>query len=786
MNKKDIFLSTLLISVLFLQYFAPTLISLIPSSRQVPHDNVDQIIHRSSKDYKWTYIGYFCADNNLDEYGVDDVNEMEKGMDNSANVSAIVLIDREYSGAKTYKIQYGTSSSITSPIVYPTGIPSEPNMGDGSTLETFLKWVLQNYPAERYILDLWDHGGGWFGICYDDTSGQDGLSLQEVKDAISGALTATGEDKIDIISMDACLMGMIEVSYYLGGLCDVLVASEEVIYAPGYPYESVIGHLCQYANTYDSYQMAIKTVDDYESYYSSYDGCTLSAVNLSSPSYNNLTNTFEEFAQSLYDNLLGQKTQITNARSQTQEFYYPFFIDLYDLCKYLAPMGLDYISSNATAMMTAISDAVIDYAATGTSKAKGISIYFPETSGDYRSSYGSQQISIDSKWDDFLNYYYTAPDVSVDIISYITNETIQQGGTVDLTVTLKNTGTISATDVEASLHSHNPNITVWSTSKFYDYGQISVGSEKSGVFTFNVSSTIENESIFNLYFNLSTKYSGITRTIYRNISLYFIVGIDAIIGGSSFDSAISIDWGETIGMVPGPASDRSGWYKINISESINTVLLNLTSPVTNADFDMYIYTPSNILITLANSANFPDITSFTRTEVGEFRIRIYPYQGEGIFRLNLVQNQVYEDGNSMSTAFEINLPDDSTVTGSLPNSGNPNGYMYYRVVLLAGQTLVLSLTGASGTDFDIYLVDTQFNVLDRGYTAYYPERLTYTAEYSSVYYIILVAYSGSGTYSMNISIGTGFWFMDTITIILIIVIVVIVLIGLIIYWKYFT
>ncbi|MBO4266826.1 MAG: hypothetical protein J5910_06505 [Lachnospiraceae bacterium] len=32
-------------------------------------------------------------------------------------------------------------------------------MGDEKTLENFVSWSTENYPADRYMLILWDHGG---------------------------------------------------------------------------------------------------------------------------------------------------------------------------------------------------------------------------------------------------------------------------------------------------------------------------------------------------------------------------------------------------------------------------------------------------------------------------------------------------------------------------------------------------------------------------------------------------------------------------------------------------
>ena len=79
----------------------------------------------------WTYMVYLDADNNLDSYGLADINEMEHGYSSSvsSDVNVIVFIDREYSGAKTYRIiEDHNLYSIASPILT-TGFPSEPNMG---------------------------------------------------------------------------------------------------------------------------------------------------------------------------------------------------------------------------------------------------------------------------------------------------------------------------------------------------------------------------------------------------------------------------------------------------------------------------------------------------------------------------------------------------------------------------------------------------------------------------------------------------------------------------------
>ena len=56
------------------------------------------------------------------------------------------------------------------------------NMGESETLGNFLKWGMENYPAEHNMLVFWDHGGGSAkGVCFDENYSFDSLSLAERK-----------------------------------------------------------------------------------------------------------------------------------------------------------------------------------------------------------------------------------------------------------------------------------------------------------------------------------------------------------------------------------------------------------------------------------------------------------------------------------------------------------------------------------------------------------------------------------------------------------------------------
>lgn len=78
---------------------------------------------------------------------------------------------------------------------------------------------MKNYDSDYYLLDIWDHGGGYFGACWDESSGHH-LTPHDIEVAISQAEQKVRK-RISIVGFDACLMGMIEVCYELKDVTEV-------------------------------------------------------------------------------------------------------------------------------------------------------------------------------------------------------------------------------------------------------------------------------------------------------------------------------------------------------------------------------------------------------------------------------------------------------------------------------------------------------------------------------------------------------------------------------------
>src|SRR5260370_38624826 len=100
-------------------------------------------------------------------------------------------------------------------------------MGDPQTLRDFIQWGKSRYPANKYARLISSHGAGWKYIGPDESSpgtreSYDALYMGELSAALQG-------QQFELIVLDACLMGMVEVAWQLEPFTKWLVASEDVV-----------------------------------------------------------------------------------------------------------------------------------------------------------------------------------------------------------------------------------------------------------------------------------------------------------------------------------------------------------------------------------------------------------------------------------------------------------------------------------------------------------------------------------------------------------------------------
>ena len=124
------------------------------------------------------------------------------------------------------------------------------NMGDAATLESFLRYCNDNYPADNRAVFFWNHGGGSVaGLMFDERYGYDSLSLDEMRTAFEATTPPSKDDPpYELIGFDACLMATVEMTDTLNGFARWMVASQEVEPAVGWNYSGLLQALADDTN----------------------------------------------------------------------------------------------------------------------------------------------------------------------------------------------------------------------------------------------------------------------------------------------------------------------------------------------------------------------------------------------------------------------------------------------------------------------------------------------------------------------------------------------------------
>ena len=371
---------------------------------------------------KWTIMTYMAGDNNLDQNGAEDIEEM-KQTGSTAEIQVIVQFDRAGAGQQTKRYYLKKGTSLDDDAVQSVG---ETNTGSPDALIDFIRWGVTNYPAEHYLLVLWNHGQGWDdtdiyagergagarltrpgrvrnaffrtsveqtaqlsasdaaqarAILLDDDA-KDFLDNLEMKRVLQETQKMIGR-KLDILGMDACLMNMAEVGYQVKNSVLYTVGSEETEPVDGWPYDTILAALSKQPDM-SPIEFSKLIVKYYiNSYKGSGEAVTQSACDLSASL--TVASAVKKLASALKTGLKNgtTRTMISDARNRVQEYDVPDNIDLVDLCKLLKASTVPATIKNACdQVMGAIqgnSGLVISsgYCDKSMKRSNGVAIYFP-------------------------------------------------------------------------------------------------------------------------------------------------------------------------------------------------------------------------------------------------------------------------------------------------------------------------------------------------------------------------------------------------------------------------
>lgn len=117
------------------------------------------------------------------------------------------------------------------------------NMGDPGTLSSFIDFTMENFPAEKYGLVLWDHGGGSIaGYGHDEKFNNSNLTLLDMNYAFERSKLS--QTKLEFLGFDSCLMASIEMAVIASDYANYLIASEDLEPGGGWDYSflSMLNH----------------------------------------------------------------------------------------------------------------------------------------------------------------------------------------------------------------------------------------------------------------------------------------------------------------------------------------------------------------------------------------------------------------------------------------------------------------------------------------------------------------------------------------------------------------
>lgn len=266
----------------------------------------------------------------MDGSASDDIEEMLE-----ADLGENLQIVLQTGGAKWWYLDEISSEKQERWLIDQEGLSYVGSAGSGSmtrksALTDFISFAAGQYPADRYFLILWDHGGGTMGgFGYDELYEDESLSLADLSEAIQKSGV-----KFSMIGFDACLMATVETAFCLEPCADYLIASEEYMPGDGWYYTDFLTRLGQDPGI-PSLELGKEIIDDYGYYYDN-DEVTLSMIELREIPY--VYERLGDFLQNARADVQEDNArfrELSVARSKAREYCDASIdqVDMYDLVR---------------------------------------------------------------------------------------------------------------------------------------------------------------------------------------------------------------------------------------------------------------------------------------------------------------------------------------------------------------------------------------------------------------------------------------------------------------------
>lgn len=349
----------------------------------------------------WTYLFYDDADFT---YAFDPWSDFGADAHGGDNVNVLVLRDTNADSARLYSLDAQHNYQLLENW-------GELDMGDPTTVALLLIYAKTHFPADRYAMAVYDHGGGWYGSCVDVTN----AGWLTMDDMAAGLAAGGG---LDLLMFTApCLMGSLEAVHELRDVLDIYIGSEELA---GYvDWNGAMDEFCTLLDNsagLTTEEVGAQTleilVDNSIPEY--FESVAMGVTKASATSA--IVEAVHDFAYYCLSHPTELKTEVAAALEATTRFGELFAIDReeVDLGDF-ADQALARISDPiARQHLTAIKDA-LDVAVVAMIKgsseprAQGLSIVFPETEAQVNDNYDDVALDMTDHtyWDEFIFWRLT-------------------------------------------------------------------------------------------------------------------------------------------------------------------------------------------------------------------------------------------------------------------------------------------------------------------------------------------------------------------------------------------
>jgi hypothetical protein len=391
----------------------------------------------------WTVMVFMNAKNNLEKDAFLNFSQMAN-VGSTDRINVLVEFGRPkvhyysadespWSGVKIFRVTKGMLPNPQNAVLD----VGEADMGAGKTLASFVSWSGKYYPADHYMLVIWDHGQGWRlqladdarirtmaanqevrllsggrpsappnapsstilggikSVSYDQDTGNI-LYNRDIQDSLARALKEAPFNgaKVDVIGFDACLMAMMETAYAMRNVGQVLVGSEEEEPGEGWNYQKWLEKVQadSKAGRADRKTVANDAVSAFEEVYGGAPtGTTLSSLDLAA--IEPLATSLGVFANTAKSMLPAQFSTFSKARNAISSYgAHARTKTSVDLSQFLDQLSKAFpnsaLSISATQLRKAISGLVLQPFASPDMKkgygSFGLAIYFPASAADFK------------------------------------------------------------------------------------------------------------------------------------------------------------------------------------------------------------------------------------------------------------------------------------------------------------------------------------------------------------------------------------------------------------------